>query len=91
MPVIWKFPLKITDEQTVEVDKVWVKPLTVQMQNGVLCLWAEVSGKARTKRRVVVTIRGTGHSFVQIESSETYVGTVQDGPMVWHVYVAVLS
>jgi hypothetical protein len=79
---IHKYPLAITDTQVIESHS-FAHPLTVQMQNGQLCLWAVVD----TSRRVAtypVTVVGTGHPMQ--ETPGHYVGSAQDGPFVWHVF-----
>ena len=88
MKAIWKVPLEITDEQTVNLP--WgAEPLTVQVQGDELCLWAKVDttnpGLAHT-----VHIYGTGNPIPDEDPDypEAYIGTVQThgGALVWHVF-----
>lgn len=51
MTKVYKFPLEISDEQ---------KVLTVQVQKGKLCLWAEYNPDGESVLRTFL-IRGTGH------------------------------
>ena len=89
---VWKFPLEATDQQKVMMPAGAV-PLHVDLQGGstwdggTLCLWAEVDVDATPVERHVY-VMGTGHTFYPA-AGERYVGTVQDGILVWHVYIAV--
>jgi len=80
MQTIYKYPLEITDRQSV-----WMparaKLLTVQMQHGVLCLWAEVD-TMNPDEEIAIAVYGTGNPC----AGGQYIGTAQDGPLVWHVY-----
>ncbi len=82
---IWKFPLRITDEQIIELPDVH-QFLAVQVQNGVPCIWAAVDPD---KPRVLRTIRivGTGHHLTDFEKLG-YVGTFQvnGGALVFQVF-----
>lgn len=70
---------------SIEVPNGW-KPLTAQVQRGVMCLWAEVdTANALVNKRVVVCGTGPGNGFHRT-AGLTYVGTTQDGDYVWHVY-----
>ena len=80
---IWKFPIKITDMQHIEVPGA-LTPLHVAFQGGQLCLWGAV-WPGYSQVRVPVYIIGTGHPY-DVEEME-HVGTVQDGLFVWHVFV----
>lgn len=86
---IHKYVLEIADRQTIDVPPSF-DPLCVQVQDGRLCLWAEVEfdrllHDTDTHQRII-EIYGTsnpiGDSFFS-----SYVGTAQmpDG-LVWHVY-----
>jgi len=82
---IHKYPLT-TEENTVPLtncDKV----LCVQMQRGTLTLWAQINEDPAlnvTKRARTFVIFPTGDTTKK--GSFEYVGTVQDGIFVWHVY-----
>ena len=84
---IWKFNLKATDTQTIEMPAGAVV-LTVQVQNGTPCLWAMVDPEESASKRIFKTF-GTGH---QIDNSRNvpllFVGTYQllDGNLVFHVF-----
>ena len=80
---IWKYPLEITDEQTIEAPG-GIFPLHVAFQNGQLCLWGAVWPGYSTLT-IPVYVIGTGHPY-DIPAM-THAGTVQDGPFVWHVFI----
>lgn len=86
MTTIWKFPLAITDEQPINVPSGFV-PLSVQMQNRELCLWAKVK-PGKTEKIKTVYVVGTGNPMPSEASDAVFVGTVQNGPFVWHVFIA---
>lgn len=88
MKTIWKFPIRITTEQTVQMP-FGARVLSAQMQAGQLCLWAEVDSELQPWPRKVFVF-GTGHKVdLSSASADTaYVGTVQMmGGEVGHVYV----
>lgn len=82
--VIYKYPIKLEDEQVVSVPAgaTW---LSVHVQDGQICLWAAVNPEAK-KEQVPVSIRGTGRPVGNLFSRD-YLGTVQQGQFVWHVFV----
>ena len=89
---VWKYPLEITDEQTLHIPG-FSKALSVQtqkdvlFQKDVLCLWV-IANADEPSRAVGVRIVGTGCRFFGIPQ-ESFVGTVQtnNGALVWHVFV----
>lgn len=79
--VIWKYSIplgRITLEMPQDS-----KILHVALQNDTICLWALVEPTAKKSGRTFQVV-GTGH--LCIESDETYLGTVQIGQFVWHVF-----
>lgn len=84
---IWKYELKITDTQLLEIPKD-AEILSVQFQLGILCLWVLVNPKNDLEERTI-EVFGTGHN-VQCDMGieRKYIGTVQDPAMdlVWHVF-----
>ena len=72
MKSIWKFPVEVTDEQSVKMP-VGAQALSVQVQGGQVCLWALVDTEAETEERLV-QIFGTGHPFA---NEGTFVETFQ--------------
>ncbi len=80
---IWKFPLELADVQEVEMPS-GAQLLSVDSQQGTLCLWAMVDLDSGTKERHVIDILGTGNP---IESHHrSFIGTVQMGTLVWHIF-----
>jgi len=82
--VIWKYPLEITDEQTVTMPKV-ATILHVGTQDNKPYLWALVNPKSEDANYLVIT-RGTGQPVKAF--SGKYIGTYQinNGEFVFHVF-----
>lgn len=98
MQTIWKFPLELKYEQTIEIPSAsGLSPssakeniLCVQNQgpNEIPCLWAIVDPR-HLMRKFKVYIVGTGHQIITPDINErTYIGTVQqrNGALVFHVF-----
>ena len=83
MMTIWKFPLRIDDEQEIELPPESTL-LSVHLQNGQPCLWALVEDRDRTSRRII-QMRGTGHNC---EDAGEFVGTflIENDGLVFHVF-----
>lgn len=82
MKSIWKYPLAVQDLQEVEAPSDF-EPISAQMQNGVLCVWAMVTPSLPVERHQVWIV-GTGRSFVA--TGLRFVATVQVGMgLVFHV------
>lgn len=87
MITIWKFPLAVTDDQTVSMPE-GARVLTVQVQYETPCLWAMVD----TEKPLVdhlIHIAGTGHPLpLQNVGWGQYVGSFQrlGGSLVFHVF-----
>jgi len=64
------------------------KILTVAMQIGVACLWAEVNTGAIGKHKRTISIFGTGHRMP--DDPGAYIGSfmLDGGALVFHVYDA---
>jgi len=82
LKAVWKYPLVITDRQPIALPA-GAQIRTVQLQAGVVCVWAEVEPAARLQPRTIVIV-GTGHTLPT--TALVYLGSVQQGPFVWHVY-----
>ena len=84
MKTIYKYPIEITDEQTVSIP-IGAQVLSAQMQGTQLCIWAMVdSTNFNCNRRV--RIFGTGNP-VELDSNWKFVDSVQERIFVWHVFV----
>jgi len=89
MVTIYKYPLKVTDEQIIENVPGVREILCVQVQNGIPCLWTKVDSSTYSRPLRVVT-KGTGHPFTDTQQSAglKYAGTYQlnEGQLVFHVF-----
>jgi hypothetical protein len=80
---IYKFELRIVDEQIIGGPELWVRRIrSVQFQKGKLFGWAEVLDYPGKPARVYCF--GTGNPMP--DEPLTYISTVQDGDFVWHFY-----
>lgn len=78
---IWKFELELTRVQTVEMPAS-SEIISVQVQRGIICVWAKVSMTASLRPRLIY-IFGTGHPILE---PVKHLETVQIGDFVWHVF-----
>lgn len=85
MKTIWKYELKNTDRQIIEMPANAIV-LTVQVQYGGPCLWAIVNPNTKLKETRSFNIYGTGNPVPQ--SPGIYIGTYQlcEGQLVFHVF-----
>lgn len=84
---IWKFELKTTDNQFIEMPK-GAQLLAVQTQFDKPCVWALVNPKAEKEKRCF-EIFGTGHTVSSdMGTDRNYIGTYQlhGGSLVFHVF-----
>lgn len=86
LDAVWKFPL-LKQNNTLEMPT-GSKVLTVGLQQGELCLWAQVPTLTKLMELRSFHVIGTG---MQWHSSHDvrYVGTIIVGPpdhLVWHIY-----
>ena len=83
MRTIWKFPLKITDHQSIKMPQ-GPRLLTVQIQDGVPMLWAMVDTNTGITWDIEIRIYGTGNPGPN--EAENYIATFQQDGLVWHVF-----
>jgi hypothetical protein len=86
---IWKFPLSITDFQTVKMPPN-SRVLTVQVQKRKLYVWAMVNLRNTTQIDYPFWIHGTGHPIEETQiQTVRYISTVSmdDGALMLHVFV----
>lgn len=91
MKTIYKYPIVITDEQTLSMS-VGANILTVQVQNGNPFIWAMVDTEVPTEE-VSIRVHGTGHPIPDSLNLE-YIGTFQSmygGSLVFHVFKEILN
>ena len=83
--MIWKFPLKATDKQTIEMPGI-ARVLCVQVQNGTPCLWADGCHEDALQVARTFSTYGTGHPMPK--KPGRYIGTfqVERGTLIFHVY-----
>ena len=79
---IWKYQLEITDDQYIDMPQ-GAKPLSVGVQRGVPCLWADVDPD-KVLRPMYIKIIGTGNPISK--DGTLFIGTFQLGLFVGHVY-----
>lgn len=89
MHTVYKYPLDgYADRQTIELPK-GAQPLSVQFQNGQLCLWALVDTNLGLGR-YTVQMYGTGHEIDadDLPVGHEFLGTVQvsGGVLVFHLF-----
>ncbi len=81
---IWKYPFRVTDEYPLILRKGAIAR-HVGVQNGVPMLWVSVDPEAEPED-YRVKIVGTGHPYPDA-IDEHFVGTFQQTPFVWHVFL----
>jgi hypothetical protein len=84
MRTVYKYPLKLVETQTIEMPRQCAM-LTVQIQAGEICLWAEVVLDGKVEARTIRLV-GTGNPMPEGTVYLAYIGTVQMLPYVWHIY-----
>lgn len=84
MKQVFKYPLRITDTQSLELP-VGAEILSVQVQFSTVQLWALVD-TSQPKEKREIEIYGTGHPMHDAERK--FIGTVQleEGRFVFHVF-----
>lgn len=84
---VWKFPIPfgIGVEPWVTMPK-GSRPLHVDVQNGVPCVWALVNPDLMSERlrQTKVKVYATGQ---EVDPGDTYLGTYKIDWTVWHVFV----
>ncbi len=84
LPTIWKYELPIVDHPVIYMPR-GAKVLSVQMQRGVPCIWAEVLSSMPGEERHFRLV-GTGHEIRGLERSR-FIGTFQvDAVLVFHLF-----
>ncbi len=82
MLTVFKYPIKITDVQTIKMPMGW-KPLRVGIDpKGDFCLWALVDTD-NLEIEQDIYVHGTGH---EVGTDEEYIGSDVQGHFVWHVF-----
>lgn len=80
MKKIYKYPLEVAGGWQEVVIPCNARIVHVDVQYSKICLWALVETMNETEIRTF-TIKGTGQSI----GNDSYIGSVQMPPYVWHV------
>jgi len=83
MKTIHKYQLEIKGLQHVKMAS-HAKILSLQLQGGVPCIWAEVDSSNGMSQRTF-EMYGTGHPFKD-DLDRSHIGTVIIEGLVWHYY-----
>jgi hypothetical protein len=85
MITIYKYPIKIEDEQTI------IMPYGAELMHagldpsGVPCLWARVD-TTNPLHPITILIRGTGHEIAEKDKYASHFASFNQGPFMWHVF-----
>jgi hypothetical protein len=85
--VVYKYPLDMSERTTIEMPYD-AQIVHVERQGRAYCLWAEHgtepgTDKVSVMKKCTFGIFGTGH---EIPDSAVHIGSIQDGPFVFHIY-----
>lgn len=84
--MIWKYLLEIVSEQIIKIpDRSTF--LSIQIQNDIPTMWLKVDPDQIQIDETII-MYGTGHEIKKedFEFKTHFIGTVQQGPLVWHYY-----
>ena len=83
---IWKWVLRIADEQEIEVPK-GTKLISAgwDPKTGT-CVWGEVPRPNAPKVKILILIVGTGHRLPDLKGRFIGTAIMLDMGLVWHVY-----
>ena len=81
---IWKYQLEITGLTFLDIPK-GAEFLSMQVQNGLPCMWFLVENEQERERRVFV-VKTTGAELWEDPGVQRYIGTFQTGGFVGHVF-----
>lgn len=85
MRTIWKFTLAIVAEQTIDGPRT-LRPLKLDKQFGDPTPWVEVETEDINVPHKILMF-GTGHELPADLRVEDHIGTIFDGPFVWHFFL----
>lgn len=82
--VIYKYTITIAEKQTINMPTS-AHVLSVQVQQGMICIWAVVSPSS-LEGETEIYMYGTGHTMES--NRKSFIGTVQldKGELVFHVF-----
>lgn len=84
MKIVYKYPLKVEDEQELNLPFGAVV-LSANFQGEALCIWALVDMDEDFVKKQIIYIHGTGHPI--IEENSRFINTVFIDSLVFHVFV----
>lgn len=94
MTIIYKYALPPTDKPTIHLPK-GAKILTIQAQQNLPQIWAEVNPDEKETEAITFRTFGTGREMTGIEPGThlEYVGTwqINEGLLVFHTYKVVVT
>jgi len=83
---VFKYPLALVAHQEIQVHPIR-HLLSVHVQNGTVCLWAEVDPEGKEQSMPVYVV-GTGWAMPELACGPLrFLGTVFLDEFVWHVFV----
>lgn len=91
MKTIWKYPFYVEGTVVIEMPKgAQILPyVAADAHSNLLVIWAEVDDNPDVpKEDKIIRVVGTGTEIPKVSPPNvlTYIGTVPNGPWVWHVY-----
>lgn len=84
MKQIWKYTLSVSDHPFITMPK-GAKVLSVDVQHGDVQVWVLVDPEAPKELRGF-RVAGTGQPLEEKIESMRFIGTVQIGDLVWHIF-----
>ncbi len=85
MTTIYKYALQPIGEQRIEMPE-HHKILSAGLDpGGQLCIWVLADTKGSPRGRMVYGM-GTGNPWHEMAFGLDFIGTVNDGPFMWHVF-----
>lgn len=87
MKSIWKYQIKITDEQIIEVP-FGSEFLHIGIQKDIPTIWFIVDTTRQEKETIKLRIYGTGHKIPDWISKDEHIGTIKmsNDSLIWHVF-----
>lgn len=83
MKKIYKFQIELTEYQLLAMPKD-AEIISAQSQDGRICLWAIVDTEQDEIVYRHILLVGTGHRV--LDNAKKFIGTVQQGAFVWHLF-----
>ena len=90
MEVIYKWSFENTDELVIPSSHP-INFLTAQFQGEELCVWGIVNKSPELKKEYKYLVSTYGTGWFKNEIAGKYLGTVQEGYYVWHIFVEDIS